>query len=141
MLSKRTQYALRAVLYLAIHSKGNTKIGVNVIAEDLQVPKQFLSKILQELVKNKLVKSSKGKLGGFYLSRANMNNSLRQIIEVFDGDDLFCNCMMGLPTCSSDNPCPLHESASAFRIDLEETLENKTIKEVANKINTIGLRI
>lgn len=141
MLSKRTQYAMRAVLYLAIHSKKNNKIGVNVIAETLNVPKQFLSKILQELVKNGLVKSSKGKLGGFYLSPANKKNSLRQIIEVFDGDNLFCNCVMGLPSCSSDNPCPLHESASAFRLDLEKTLEEKTINEMADRIANGGLRI
>ena len=141
MLSKRTQYATRAILYLAIHSKGNRKIGVNVIAEDLQVPKQFLSKILQELVKFKLVKSSKGKMGGFYLSRANLKNSLRQIIEVFDGDDLFCKCMMGLPNCSSDNPCPLHDSATSFRQNLEASLEDLSIKEMAEKIKTVGLRI
>lgn len=141
MLSKRTQYAMRAVLYLAINSKKSFKIGVNVIAEKLDVPKQFLSKILQELVKKNLVKSSKGKLGGFYLSPANKKNSLRQIVEVFDGDSLFCNCVMGLPSCSSDNPCPLHESASAFRIDLERTLEDRSISEVADKISTDGLRI
>lgn len=141
MLSKRTQYGMRAVLYLAIHSKKSHKIGVNIIADELQVPKQFLSKILQELVKNKLVKSSKGKLGGFYLSTANKKNSLRQFVEVFDGDDLFCNCMMGLPNCSSEKPCPLHESAIAFRLELEKTLEDKTINEMAEKINTSGLRI
>ena len=86
MFSKQTQYALRAVLYLAVNSRSNKKIGVNVIAEELDVPKQFLSKILQKLVNHKLLHSSKGKSGGFYMTAANLNSNLRSIIEIFDGD-------------------------------------------------------
>ena len=47
MFSKQTQYALRAIIYLAVNASPQKKIGVNVIAEELGVPKQFLSKILQ----------------------------------------------------------------------------------------------
>ena len=52
MLSKSCEYAIRAVLYLSIHSDEDKKIGIKIIAEELKIPGQFLNKILQKLVKN-----------------------------------------------------------------------------------------
>lgn len=141
MFSKQTQYALRAVLYLAVNSKPNKKIGVNVIAEELDVPKQFLSKILQKLVNHKLLHSSKGKSGGFYMTKANLDSNLRSIIEIFDGDDLFCSCVMGLPKCSSDNPCPLHEPSIVFRNELLSRLDNQNIRNLAASVVEDGFTI
>ena len=141
MFSKRTQYALRAIMYLAVNVKPGKKMGVNVIAKELDVPKQFLSKILQTLVNNKLLHSSKGKMGGFYLTPKNLNSNCRVIIEIFDGDDLFCSCVMGLPTCSSDNPCPLHAPTVVYRQDLINKLEKNSISELATMMVKDGLTI
>ena len=141
MFSKRTQYALRAIMYLAVNAKAHKKIGVKVIAEDIGVPKQFLSKILQTLVNNKLLHSSKGKMGGFYLTPKNLNSNLRAIVEIFDGDAIFKDCVMGLPTCSSDNPCPLHAPTAVYRDELLKKLENKTISELSELVLKDGLAI
>ena len=141
MFSKRTQYALRAILYLALHSSSKKKIGVNVIAFELNVPKQFLSKILQELVKHKMVFSSKGKYGGFYLTKTYLDKNLRSIIEVFDGDSLFNECVMGLPECSSEKPCPLHDITAVYRKQLINKLEKKSISSIAEQILIEGLSI
>lgn len=141
MFNKQTQYALRAVTYLAVNSKPSKKIGVNIIAEELDVPKQFLSKILQSLVNHKLLHSSKGKSGGFYLTNKNMDSNLRSIIEIFDGDDIFCSCVMGLPKCSSENPCPLHESSIIYRNQLVEILEKQSIRELAKSVVRDGFAI
>jgi Rrf2 family protein len=126
---------------LAINSSIKKKIGVNVIAEELVVPKQFLSKILQELVKYDIVGSSKGKYGGFYLTKRNLNKNLRSIIEVFDGDDIFKECVMGLAECSSVNPCPLHDITTIYRMQLIGRLEDKSIKEIADQVQNEGLTI
>ena len=141
MFSKQTQYALRAVLYLAVNSRSNKKIGVNVIAEELDVPKQFLSKILQKLVNHKLLHSSKGKSGGFYMTAANLNSNLRSIIEIFDGDGLFCSCVMGLPKCSSDNPCPLHDPSIEYRNELLARLDSQNIRDLAESVVKDGFAI
>jgi len=141
MFSKRTQYALRANMYLAIYSSPKNKIGVNVIAAKLNVPKQFLSKILQELVKHKIVGSSKGKYGGLFLAKRNLNNNLRSIIEVFDGDSIFKECVMGLPECSSENPCPLHDITAIYRKELIDRLDKKPISKIAEQILEEGLSI
>lgn len=141
MFNKQTQYALRAVTYLAVYSKPNNKVGVNIIAEELKVPKQFLSKILQNLVNHKLLHSSKGKAGGFYLTKKNLDNNLRTIIELFGGDDIFHNCVMGLPKCSSENPCPLHEPSIVYRGELVSILEKQSIRELAESVIKDGFSI
>jgi Rrf2 family protein len=141
MFSKQTQYALRAIIYLALNASPSHKIGVNVVAEELDVPKQFLSKILQKLVIKNLLHSSKGKSGGFYLTKANLNSNLRLIIETFDGDDLFCSCVMGLPKCSSENPCPLHEPSIEYRNQLLTRLDNQNIRDLATSVAKEGFTI
>lgn len=141
MFNKQTQYAIRAVTYLAVKSEPRIKIGVNVIANELGVPKQFLSKILQNLVNHKLLHSSKGKAGGFYLTKKDLDSNLRSIIELFGGDDIFHTCVMGLPKCSSENPCPLHESSVEYRGNLIKILDEQSIRELAESVIKDGFSI
>lgn len=130
MLSKSCQYALRAVVYIAEESSTTQLVGAQQMAESLQIPKHFLSKILQQLSRNKLISSTKGPNGGFYLSRENEQVTIDRIIEVIDGPGLFTACVLGLPSCSSAHPCPLHEQAVGYRDGLYHKLKNLTIREL-----------
>ena len=69
MLSTTSKYAIRAVIYLALHSDGKTKVGQKEIAAQLAMPPPFLGKILQLLVKQGILVSVKGPNGGFSLAR------------------------------------------------------------------------
>lgn len=69
MLSNACKYAVRAVVYLAIHSNVDNKLGAKNIAEALEVPQPFLAQLLRKLTTNKLVSSSKGPGGGFFWTR------------------------------------------------------------------------
>ena len=64
MLSNTCKYALRALIYLAKFSKEEKMIGIKKISEDLNLSSPFLGKILQNLVKQKLLVSTKGPNGG-----------------------------------------------------------------------------
>ena len=69
MLSNTSRYAIRAVIYLALKSKDESKIGIKTISKDLDIPTPFLGKILQTLAKHKILSSTKGPHGGFGLGR------------------------------------------------------------------------
>ena len=71
MFSKSCKYGIRAVLYLAVHSTNEKRLGVTEIASELDVPKHFLAKILQQLAKENLISSTKGPTGGFFLNAKN----------------------------------------------------------------------
>ncbi len=141
MFSKSCRYAIRAVLYLAVHSNEETKLGVKDIAEELSVPKHFLAKLLQQLSRNRIISSSKGPSGGFFLNESNTKNSLLEVIECIDGPDIFGQCVLGLPECSSNNPCTLHHEVIRYKDGLVHLLENETINESAERILNQGLKL
>ena len=96
MLSNASKYAIKAMLFLVIHTDKSNKIGVKSLAKTLVVPEPFLAKILQKLVRNKLLSSAKGPNGGFYTSESNSKNTICDILQTIDGHLLFDKCFMGL---------------------------------------------
>lgn len=141
MFSKSCKYALRAVLFLATQADSDHKIGVKEIAEALDVPKHFLAKILQQLSRYNLISSVKGPSGGFYLSEENQKASLRSVVECIDGPEVFSSCILGLPVCSSEHPCPLHTQAYIYREGLLKLIDGKTIEQLSKQVELEGLRL
>jgi Rrf2 family protein len=141
MFSKSCKYAIRAVLFLAINSSEDKKLGAKEIADELDIPKHFLAKILQQLSRHDLIASTKGTGGGFYLAENNLHGNLEAIIECMDGQAIFTSCILGLPVCSSENPCPLHHKFLNYREGLKETVSNQTIKDLATKVVSKRLTI
>ncbi len=138
MLSNACKYAIRSILYLGIHTDDSKKIGVKIIADELETPQPFLAKLLQQLTKSKLVSSTKGPNGGFYLSKENKENSIWDIVENIDGLDKFDQCFLGLAKCEDKNPCPVHFIASPFKKKILENFRDKTILEFTDEIQTSG---
>jgi Rrf2 family transcriptional regulator, iron-sulfur cluster assembly transcription factor len=131
MLSNTCKYAIRAVIYLAVHEEKGKKIGIKQISSDLDIPSPFLGKILQILTKNKLLNSTKGPNGGFCLGRSAGKISLLDIVEIIDGMDFFNNCLVGMKVCYNDKKmkekCPFHESLDSIRGHLRSQFKTLTI--------------
>ena len=129
-----TTYAIRAVLYLAIYSTKENKVGIKEIAEKLDLPYHFLGKILQQLSRQQVISSIKGPGGGFYLSEDEKQKPMIQIIDMFEGAELFQRCGLGLKECSEEKPCPIHNQYKFFREQLHHSMANQTIEEWATKV-------
>ncbi len=131
MLSNTCKYAIRAVLYLAVHQKDDTKIGIKKISEDLEMPTPFLGKILQVLSKNKLLNSTKGPHGGFSLGKNANSISLLDIVEIIDGLDFFHECVIGVRICEDDEEkkklCPFHTELDPLRDKLYSQFKSLTV--------------
>ncbi len=141
MFSKACTYAIRAVLYLATHGSETKKLGVKDVAEALDVPKAFLAKLLQQLARHNLIASSRGANGGFYLKTEHCQARLRDIVECIDGSDALTACILGLPVCSSENPCPLHVEALKFREGLDKVISNSNVESFTDAIKRQDLTI
>lgn len=141
MFSQTCKYAIRAVLFLAMHVSLGKKVGVKEIAEALSVPQAFLAKILQQLSKSGIISSTKGPNGGFFMTPENLETAIIQVVITFDGEGVFNSCVLGLPTCSSENPCPLHMQAFAFREGLYYQLKHQTIGEIAKRAERDALKL
>ena len=87
MFSKAAEYAIRATLYIAQKSSEEKKLGIAEIAKAIDSPKSFTAKILQLLTKNnKIISSSRGPNGGFYLSPQAGKLPVMAILEIMGED-------------------------------------------------------
>jgi len=132
IFSKKCEYGMQAVLYLAAHDKDRT-ISSDQISKALKIPKEFISKILQSLRDSGLIFSTKGKSGGFGLAKDPSQIKLIDIVQAIDGLEMFNSCVLGFPECSPDTPCPVHDSWGALRTKAFEMLSTETLDKLKDK--------
>jgi len=134
LLSKSSKYGIRAVLYLASKCEPGKRFGAKVIARDLHLPEAFLGKIMQDLVRKKVIASIKGPNGGFYITPATLSLPVINIVEAIDGTESFHSCGMGLSECNDEKPCPIHNDYGPLRDGFFKILSDKTIGEFKKDI-------
>ncbi len=143
MLSNSCRYGIRAIIYLASQGKSDN-IGLKQISTDLNLPMPFLAKILQQLAKHRLLRSTKGPNGGFSLLKDPEKISLFDIVEIIDGKELFTNCIIHDDVCAgvrkSKKPCPVHDDYAKVRTELIRLFKNRSVAELVRRINA-GERI
>jgi Rrf2 family iron-sulfur cluster assembly transcriptional regulator len=133
MFSKACEYGIRAIIYIAVHSNEGKRISLKSIAKEINSPEAFTAKILQQLVKNDIVRSIKGPNGGFEMeTKRTKEIKLSQIVSAIDGDCVFKGCGLGLKDCSEIRPCPLHHQFKKVRADLRNMLEKTSIYELSH---------
>jgi len=131
MFSKACQYAIRATVYIATHSKEEVNTSLKAIAKEINSPEAYTAKILQQLVKNNIINSIQGPKGGFSISRSQQSKiKLSQIVYAIDGDSIYKGCGLGLPECSKTKPCPVHEKFMVIRTELKRMLETTKLNEL-----------
>ena len=128
MLSSTCKYAIRAVIYLAVHTSEGEKIGIKKISKELEIPTPFLAKILQTLASHKILSSVKGPNGGFGLGKPAEDIHLMDIVKIIDGMDFFNTFVIGIKSCAEmDLPCALHSRYAHYRKEIKNLFENETI--------------
>ena len=134
LFSKQCEYGILSVLYIA--TKGNNAVvSSQEISERLDIPKEFVSKILQSLCKGRIIGSVKGKNGGFFLKRNPRRIHLIDIVRAIDGDDILNSCVLGFRECSSANPCPVHNKWKNIRKSISEMLISENLDRLKIKIS------
>ena len=141
VFSKTCEYAMRAVFFIAHKTERGRRVGVKEIAEGIGSPEPFLGRILQDLSRKKIIRSAKGPTGGFFVDEDNLALPLAVIVDAIDGNSLYTGCAMGLPYCSEEMPCPLHNRFKEIRGDIHSLLHNTTIGEFNDDLNTALFRI
>jgi Rrf2 family iron-sulfur cluster assembly transcriptional regulator len=138
MLSNTCKYALRALIYLGKYSEEDKRIGIKRISEDLGLSSPFLGKILQNLVKQKLLVSTKGPNGGFALAKDADKITLYDIVIKVDGEEFFTNCLISLEPCKTHDPtkplCPVHAQYEKLRGEIGAFYQETTLEIISQDI-------
>ena len=109
MFSKTAEYALRATIYIAQKSSETKKLSIDDVAKSVDAPQSFTAKILQLLTKdNRVISSVRGPNGGFYITPAARQLSIRAVLEAVEEDQVLTKCVLGLKESAEVQPCPKH---------------------------------
>jgi Rrf2 family protein len=140
MLSKSCEYGLRALLYLAANP-AEGYVSLRDVSDQLDLSFAFLGKIFQQLNESGITASQRGPNGGVALARDPSTVTLYEVVAVLDGEDLFTECVLGLPGCGEQKPCPLHQSWAQQRDQLELLFRRATLAETAQETKEQNYRL
>ncbi len=132
-ISKKAEYAIRAVIAIARHNKQNPQ-QISQIAEKESIPIKFLEQILLSLRNNGVLKSKRGANGGYMLAKSSNQISIGMVLEIIDGpfDPIGIqsgnNLGIGLEKCFGDMINMVNKHLNEFTID--EVIEIEEPKDL-----------
>jgi Rrf2 family protein len=128
LVTRETDYAVRCVLYLAGEQDRIASVGV--IAEQMHIPKSFLAKILQRLVREGIVESIRGVSGGFRLLKNPNHITLLEVLTAIQGVAPVSTCAIDKRRCSMSAHCGVHPVWLEIRREIERRLATQTISSL-----------
>ena len=127
MISATAEYALRAIVYLAMNQ--DCAFTTLQISRATKVPAAYLSKVLQALVKTNLVCSQRGCGGGFVLAKSPEEISILEVLNAVDPIGRIRTCPLGL-TAHGTNLCALHKQIDDATAIIERTFAQTSIADI-----------
>ena len=132
MVSQTAEYALRAVLHLAREAR-EAPVRVDDVAAALDVPRNYLSKILHVLARAGVLASTRGPHGGFQLAVPPEALSLADVVGEFDPLESRAGCLLGRDECSDAHPCAAHEQWKEVSRKVKTFFVETTVAELAGR--------
>jgi Rrf2 family protein len=129
--SRAAQYAVQAVLFLAMHPEGKL-VRVREISSELDIPAPFLAQIFHKLARLGVLTSMKGPTGGFTLARSPSEIRVADIVSSVDGKDVGKDCVLGLKECTNEAPCPFHERWSKVRDEFMRLVYDQRLSDLTD---------
>lgn len=131
ILNKTTEYALTVLGFMAVSEE--EIFSAEYLHEKLAIPRRYLRKLMTDLSKIGLIKSEKGRSGGFVFARPLEEVSLSYIIEKVEGTAVMGSCLIGHTSCNLEQPCVMHQSWSEAKSKIIETLSNTTLLDLRTR--------
>jgi Rrf2 family protein len=141
MLSKRSKYAIKALLALADHARGEP-VRIADLAQEEQIPPKFLELILLGLKNQGILQSRKGKGGGYLLARDPADIYLGQIVRMFDGPLAPVPCAsqtayVACADCPDEAVCGVHLAMKAVRDATAKVLDGTSIASLRRQMASV----
>ncbi|MHB1619064.1 MAG: RrF2 family transcriptional regulator [Sulfuricella sp.] len=140
ILSRTSQYAIQAMIYIATQPRGEPILNRKA-AEYLGVPTAYLAKIMQSLCKGNLLYSYRGRQGGFCLREGGEKTDLMQIVTLIEGTGFTENCVLGLKICSEETACPVHSKWKPIKEKIVVMMHEHTLERLAVAVQSGKYRI
>lgn len=128
LVTRETDYAIRTVLYLAREQGRTTPIAE--VAAAVSIPKTFLAKIVQRLVRRGILKTARGVRGGVCMAKRPGEIDLYSIMLTIQGTAAINLCVSGRGSCGFRGTCAVHPVWVEMRAEVERRLKAHTIQKL-----------
>lgn len=135
ILTRGSQYAIKALVMLALQPR-DTALMCRDLADTLQIPYPYLSKLMQQCARLGLVGASRGRSGGYWLEDTAIGMSMLQLVEAINGERTTRECLLGLKDCADDSACVMHCEWKPVKEGLLALLQDQTLGELAAEVRT-----
>ncbi len=129
--SATCRYAIRALCRMAIISPNGFMV-LEAICEGTDMPRHYVNKVMQQLVRGGLVKSRRGSHGGYALARSPDDIHLWDVVRLVDDEGATTECCVGLGLCDSTADCPLPEQIRTSRTAVDRTMNSFSLRRLAD---------
>lgn len=132
VFSTTTEYAIRLMHYM---SKDTSKTySASDLYGKLNMPKRYVSKILNKLSKAALLQTIRGKYGGFKFAKPINNITLMEIVSIFDQKVAMDTCVLGFDSCNPNNPCCMHDKFVEVKDETNNMLVSTTLYDLSKTL-------
>lgn len=133
MISQRAKYALRALVALA-RAKADRPIMITELSTSCSIPKKFLEQILLDLKRHDLVRSKRGKLGGYYLNKDPAQIMFGEVLRIVDGPIALLPCLSKISyrrcaDCLDEESCEIRRVFAEVAESSRNILDNTSLHD------------
>ena len=131
-LTRAGEYAVRCIFYLILQDMGLV-CKRKQIAQEMDIPDEFLGKIAQQLAQAGLIEIVQGSKGGLRLVVPPEKISMLEVIEAVIGEIFLNDCILRTSSCNRSNTCPAHRVWQRARDQLRNTLAEATFDKLVQE--------
>jgi len=131
-LSNSSQYAIRILSYMTLKQETNLH-NATELAEALQIPYKYLTKIMTEVVKSGLVVSIRGREGGYKFKKPTSEIIVSDILDIFHDSIKDEQCVLGIGFCNGICKCALHDQWMEPKLLMQKMFQESSLAEIAGK--------
>ena len=129
ILTRKGDYGLRAILHLAKQQPGKVS-SIKEIAQSMETPTVFLSKVMKQLVRQGLVLSKRGISGGYMLAKPPSDITLRDIVESLEGPIALNKCLKRKHPCARRRDCDAAPVWEVIQRNFLGDLDHYTVRKI-----------
>jgi len=130
-ISTKGRYGLRILIDLATHDPGKPRL-IRDIAQSQQISEKYISRLVIDLRRAKLVRSVRGINGGFHLAKAPEQITLLEILETMEGPISVVDCVRSPEKCKRQSLCPARDIWQKLNDGIRELTKEITLDDILN---------
>ena len=130
--TKRADYGLMAIHYIAVHDQVGT-VSAKRIADEFRIPPELLAKIMQRLAKEGLIVSQNGPKGGYVLARRAASITVGEVIRALEGPIRIVECYEEASDCPQMERCNLRRPMQKVQAAISQMLDTMSLAELTSQ--------